>query len=166
TRPSVSNSLDWFPARVSIPGSSKEEILLTAIERLQTAIEKFSPMSTEQLQQSIDQMKQLFITDAPLVPTQPDISEPAEEQRVPNTVQKERVPDNIEEEKPTDHVQEQRVPDIDNSDTNEIVPEIQHPTKSMSKQRRKIRKQKAKEKPAYRSLTTKESKKYCEQLDY
>ena len=165
-RPSVSNSLDWFPARVNIPGSSKEEILLTAIERLRTAIETLSPMSTAELQQSIDQMKQLFITDAPLIPTQPDVYEPAEEQRVPNAVQNETVPDNIEEQKATDHVQEQRVPDIDNSDTNEIVPEIQHPTKSMSKQRRKIRKQKAKEKPAYRNLTTKESKKYCEQLDY
>ena len=162
-RTSVSNSLDWFPARVSIPGSSKEEILLKAIENLQLKIETSSPMNSEQLQHSTDainNMRQLFINDAPSVPTQPDSDQNiqiAKEQRVTDTVEKQRV---------TDTVEEQRVTVIDESDTNEPAPATEHPTRSMKKQRKKLRKQKAKETSAYRQLTAQESKIHSQRLDY
>jgi len=162
-RPSVSNSLDWFPARIRIPGSSKEEILVKAIEKLQVKIETLSPLSNEQLQQSrdaIDQMKQLFVKDAIVTPTQPDENEStplAEEQRVPETIEEQRV---------TDHIEEQRVTVIDESNKNESAPTTQHPTRSRKKQRNKLRKQKAKESPAYRSLTAQESKFHSQRLDY
>jgi hypothetical protein len=110
-RPSVSNSLDWLSARLSIPGSSKEEILIKAIKKLQVKIETLSHMSNKQLQESrnaIDQKKQLFVNDALFIPTQLDENKStqlAEEQRV------------------TDHVEEQRLTVIiDEFNKNESAP--------------------------------------------
>jgi hypothetical protein len=81
----------------------------------------------------------------------------AEEQRVPETIEEQRV---------TDHVEEQKVSVIDESNKNESAPATQHPTRSTKKQRNKLRKQKAKESPAYRALTAQESKIHSQRLDY
>ena len=101
----VSDQIDIFPTKFKYPGASIEELILSALEKLQTTLEK-DPSCPEKIQSAVDDVKLAtrHLTEKTL-PRQSQLPYGLP----PDLVQTERVPD-VTTEEPLEFAPSERVP--------------------------------------------------------
>ena len=147
--PRITNTLDWFPAPLCLPGSTKEEIILAALSSLNTTLSNINMQPADTvvaIDNAVLALKSALQSCAfPLdeVLTSWQLSRPP----LPNHVHAQRVPD-----APSQPAAEQRVVDS-RPTTSDAPPRTSHPTASRKQQRKDQAKIDRLSTPLYRPLS-------------